>query len=284
MTVSDEPGRVYVVATPIGNLEDLSPRALRVLREVDLIACEDTRRTGKLCSHFDISTSRLSLHAHNEERRIPRLIARLEAGEDVALVSDAGTPLISDPGARLVAAAIGKGIPVVPVPGPSALLAAVVASGLAARPFTFVGFLPRKGRARADWLARLRELPGAIVLFEAPGRVRATLRDLHEELGPREVAVARELTKRYEEIVRGRLGEIALTEPRGEVTLVIGAGEIAARPAELPPAEEAELLEGILAAGRSSRDAARELASRARISKSEAYRRVLAFSRSRASD
>ena len=279
MTVSNPIGCVYIVSTPIGNLEDLSPRALRVLREAALIACEDTRRTGRLCAHFKISTPRMSLHAHNEARRLPNLLDRIEAGADIALVSDAGTPLLSDPGARLVRAAIERGLPVVPIPGPSAILAGLVASGLATRPFTFVGFLPRKGRARADWLARLGTFPGTIVLFEAPGRVRATLGDLFKALGPRQVAVARELTKRFEEVSRGRLGQIDLREPRGEVTLVV-EGEDPVTDKPLTEKDEHALLSRLLDEGHSTRDAARELARRHGISRSDAYRRVLAFTRS----
>ncbi|MFQ5513673.1 MAG: 16S rRNA (cytidine(1402)-2'-O)-methyltransferase [Myxococcota bacterium] len=281
MTVSEPRGRVYVVSTPIGNLEDLSPRALRVLREADLIACEDTRRTGRLCTHFGVSTRRLSLHAHNEERRLPELLRRLAAGAQIALVSDAGTPLLSDPGARLVRAALAEGHEVIPVPGPSAILAALVASGLDLRPFSFVGFLPRKGRARSTWLERLRELPGTLVLFEAPGRVSATLSDLHAALGPRPVVVARELTKRFEQVWRGRLGEPAPIPQRGEFTLVIGGPEAEASldPTSVGSSEEppvAQRAAALLARGFSPRDAARELAEQARIPRSQAYREVLA--------
>jgi 16S rRNA (cytidine1402-2'-O)-methyltransferase len=272
LTVPAGEACVYVVATPIGNLEDLSPRALRVLREAAVIACEDTRRTARLCSRFEIAVPRLSLHEHNEERRIPALLARLAAGESVAVVSDAGTPVVSDPGARFVAAAIEAGFRVVPVPGPSAVLAALVASGFRAGPFTFFGFLPRKGGARARSLEDLRRAPGAVVLFEAPGRVRGTLRDLHAVLGERRVAVARELTKAFEEIVRGRLGALEIPEPRGEVTIVVEAGD-APRP-EVGASADAEI-DRLLRAGRSARDAARELATSLGISRSRAYALVL---------
>jgi 16S rRNA (cytidine1402-2'-O)-methyltransferase len=278
MTLSKPAGCVYVVATPIGNLDDLSPRAVRVLREASVLACEDTRRTARLCARFGIGTPRVSLHAHNEKRRLPELLRRLEAGEAVALVSDAGTPLLSDPGARFVRAALEGGFRVVPIPGPSAILAGLVASGLPTRPFTFVGFLPRKGRARADWLDRLRTLPGSIVLFEAPGRVNDTLRDLYKTLGPRPIAVARELTKRFEEILRGRLGELDLPELRGEVTLVVeGCQAEAARGGrEVLAEEEVDVqIASLLEEGHSTRDAAGELARRLGISRTEAYRRVL---------
>jgi len=219
-------GLIEVIATPIGNLEDLSPRALRALREAQVIACEDTRRTGRLCAHFEIATRRVSLHAYNETRRIPELLAVLEAGGRIALVSDAGTPLLSDPGAQLVRAALDAGHQVSAVPGPSAILAALVVSGLPLRPFTFVGFLPRKGGPRRRWIETLRTLPGSIVLFESPHRVGRTLADLFEALGPRRAVLTRELTKKFEEARRGRLGEIDAKGVRGEVTLVVeGAGD-----------------------------------------------------------
>ena len=218
-------GLLEVVATPIGNLEDLSPRALRALREADAIACEDTRRTGRLCAHFEIATRKISLHAYNELRRIPELLALLEGGGKIALVSDAGTPLLSDPGEKLVRAALEAGHQVSAVPGPSSILAALVVSGLPLRPFTFVGFLPRKGSARRRWLETLRTLPGSIVLFESPYRVGRTLTDLFEALGPRRAALARELTKRFEDVRRGRLGELDATGVRGEVTLVVEGAE-----------------------------------------------------------
>lgn len=279
MTVALEGGRVYVVATPIGNLEDLSPRAQRVLASVDWIACEDTRRTARLCSRFDIRTPRLSLHAHNERRRIPELVARLGAGASLALVSDAGTPLISDPGARLVEAAIEARIPVVPVPGPSAPLAALVASGLPALPFTCIGFLERRGGRRRSQLEALRQAPGTLIVFEAPGRVNATLRDLGRVLGNRRVAVARELTKRYEQIVRGRLQSLEISAERGEFTLVIAPGE----PAPAAPGER-ELKDAIaelLDSGTTPRDAARILADRFGLARSDAYARVQAELRAR---
>jgi 16S rRNA (cytidine1402-2'-O)-methyltransferase len=274
VTVAASPGRLYVVATPIGNLEDLSPRALATLREVALIACEDTRHTARLCTHFGVRTPRLSLHAHNERARVPSLVERLRAGESIALVSDAGSPLLSDPGAELVSAAVAAGIAVVPIPGPSAVTSALVASGLPALPFTFVGFLPRKGAGRREALARLATAPGAVVLFEAPGRVLATLRDLHGALGPRRFALARELTKRFEEIVRGRLGETEPAEPRGEVTLVIAPADVA--PAEAAPVDVEALERELLRSGGRLADAARELARRAGIPRDEAYRRLLA--------
>ncbi len=274
MTVSQHSGSVYVVATPIGNLEDLSPRAERVLREVALIACEDTRHTARLCTHFGIPTRRVSLHAHNEASRVPKLLARLGAGDSIALVSDAGTPLLSDPGERLIAATVEAGFDIVPVPGPSALLGALVASGLSTQAFAFHGFPPRKPRARAELFASLAAFHGTLVFFEAPGRVKQTLDDLHRELGPRRVAIARELTKRHEQMLRGRLGELTLDETRGEVTLVVEGA-----PDRLPEPEAADVearIDALLAQGKSARDVARELAAELGLSRSDAYQRVLA--------
>jgi 16S rRNA (cytidine1402-2'-O)-methyltransferase len=275
VTVPDARAAVYVVATPIGNLEDLSPRAQRVLREASVIACEDTRHTALLCQRYAIATPRVSLHAHNEARRVPELLARLSRGESLALVSDAGTPLVSDPGERLVRAALDAGHAVVPVPGPSALLAALVASGFATSPFAFVGFLPRKGAERARRLSALAAFPGTLVLFEAPNRANATLRDLHQALGPRSVALARELTKRHETVLRGRLGELELHELRGELTIVVdGPSERGSQAPESADVDSA--IDRLLSSGLSARDAARSLAAELGLAKRDAYARVLA--------
>ena len=276
MSLSDVPGRVYVVATPIGNLEDLSPRAVRVLGEVALIACEDTRHTARLCDHYGIGTRRMSLHEHNEAQRIPGLLERLRAGESITLVSDAGTPLVSDPGARLVVAARDAGIEVVPIPGASAVLAALVASGLPTRPFTFLGFPPRKGAARREWLDQAARAPGTLVLFEAANRVGDTLDLLHERLGARRAAVARELTKRYEQVVHGRLGELGVVDERGEVTIVIEGGP-AQSGAAAPDDEVDALIRTQLASGGSARDVAAAVAERSGRRRTEVYARVLAL-------
>jgi 16S rRNA (cytidine1402-2'-O)-methyltransferase len=273
-TIGDARGIVYVVATPIGNLEDLSARAIRVLREVELIACEDTRHTALLCQRFEIPTPRVSLHGHNEARRVPELLERLARGAHIALVSDAGTPLVSDPGERLVRAALDAGAAVVPVPGPSALLAALVASGFSARPFAFAGFLPRRGAERARELAALAAFPGTLVLYEAPNRATATLADLRAALGPRRVALARELTKRHETITRGLLGEVELDDPRGELVIVVEGPGPAAQPAADPGEIDAEIAR-LRAAGHSPRDTARELAAKFDLSRSDAYARVI---------
>jgi 16S rRNA (cytidine1402-2'-O)-methyltransferase len=230
------PGILYVVATPIGNLEDVTFRAIRVLREVAVIAAEDTRRTARLLQHYSISTPTTSLHEHNERARTPSLISRLARGESIALVSDAGTPVVSDPGAVLVAAAHAAGIRVEPVPGPSAALAAVSASGLQAEQVLFVGFPPSRSLARKRWLEKLRDEPRVIVFFEAPHRIRGTLADLLAIFGDRVVAIGRELTKAYEELVVRPISFHLehLTEPKGEFTLVVS-------PADLDPGTQAEL-------------------------------------------
>jgi len=219
-------GRLLVVSTPIGNLEDLSPRARRAFEEADLIACEDTRRTGRLLAHLGIKKPLLSLHEHNELRRLPRLLTALEAGETVALASDAGTPLLSDPGFPLVRAAAAEGIKIEAIPGPSALLAALVSSGLPPYPFTFVGFPPPKQGKRRAFYRRFAALEHTLVVFESPHRIHASLADAVAELGDRDAALGRELTKLHEEILRAPLSEIAdrlgaRQTLRGELVLVI---------------------------------------------------------------
>lgn len=224
----DSAGALYIVSTPIGNLGDMTYRAVEVLRSVALIVAEDTRHSRTLLSHYEIGTPAIAYHEHNEARETPRLVRRMLAGESVALISDAGTPLLSDPGARLVRAAGDAGVNVVPVPGASALLAAVVASGVPADQFTFAGFLPRKGGDREQALSSIRSAIIPTVLYESPNRVADTLDDLiRVGCGDREGALCRELTKRYEEIRRGTLSELrsALGEqPRGEFVIIIGGG------------------------------------------------------------
>jgi 16S rRNA (cytidine1402-2'-O)-methyltransferase len=223
------PGTLFVVATPIGNLEDVTARALRVLREVAVIAAEDTRRTAQLLARYGIETPQTSLHEHNEASKAAAIVARLKRGDDVALVSDAGTPVISDPGERLIAAAVAAGIRVEPVPGPSAILAALAASGLAAGAFTFLGFPPTRSKDRKRWFETLKAAGHTVVFFEAPHRVARTLTDLRQAIGDRPVAVARELTKAHEELVRGPISTVAaaLGHPRGELTIVVDVGYMA---------------------------------------------------------
>ncbi len=226
MTTTTKPGRLLVVGTPIGNLEDLSPRGRRALAEANALFCEDTRVTAKLAARFRLTAPRISCPAPREESRVEELLARLARGETVALVSDAGMPALSDPGARLVEAAAAAGFPVVVVPGPSAPASALAASGLPAVPHTFLGFLPAREGERRRFLESLRERPETLVWFEAPHRVRGSLRAAADVLGPRRAAIARELTKLHEEIARGTLDELAERfgargEVRGEITVVV---------------------------------------------------------------
>ncbi|MDP9322292.1 MAG: 16S rRNA (cytidine(1402)-2'-O)-methyltransferase [Acidobacteriota bacterium] len=270
------PGTLFVVATPIGNLEDVTLRALRVMREVSLIAAEDTRRTARLLQHYSISTRTTSLHEHNERSKTPSLIARLAAGESIALVSDAGTPVVSDPGSHLVAAAHKAGIKVEPVPGPSATLAALSASGLAGHGFIFAGFPPNRAKARQAWLEKLADEPRVLIFYEAPHRIRATLEDMLTALGDRTVALGRELTKIHEQLVvrpiSGHLGE--LKEERGEFTLVVagakGGGTSGQEvPAPQQMAHEFGELTNTAAVGR--RDAIRTLAAKYSISSRDVF-------------
>jgi 16S rRNA (cytidine1402-2'-O)-methyltransferase len=220
-------GCLYLVGTPIGNLEDITLRALRILKEVDQIACEDTRHTQKLLTHYDIHKPLVSYHEHNESTRAPELVAALEQGAKIAVVSDAGMPLVSDPGHRLVTLCLQHHIPVVPVPGPSALLASISASGLPSEEFLFVGFLPARSGERRRALERLRIEDRTIILYEAPHRLAECLADAREVLGNRSACIAREVTKLHEEFRRGKLSELyAFLEEqpaRGEITLLIGA-------------------------------------------------------------
>src|ERR1044072_4640722 len=227
------PGTLYLVATPIGNLADITHRALQVLNDVDLIACEDTRHTHKLLNHYGINTKTISYHEHNEQQRATELIDRLKEGTNIAVVSDAGTPSISDPGFRLVRAAIENDISMVPVPGPSALIAALIAAGLPTDEFFFAGFLPARTNARRARLNELKSVPGTLIFYEAPHRLAATLADACEILGEREAVVARDLTTLHEEIRRGLLSKLAAdytekTDIRGEIVVLIDRNVIAA--------------------------------------------------------
>src|SRR6185369_9398001 len=221
------PGTLYLVATPIGNLADITHRAVQILDDVDLIACEDTRHTHKLLSHYNITTKTISYHEHNEQQRTANLIERLKQGTSIAVVSDAGTPSISDPGFRLVRAAIENEIAVVPVPGPSALISALIAAGLPTDEFFFAGFLPARTSARRARLSELQSVPGTLIFYEAPHRLAETLKDAYEVLGEREAVVARELTKLHEEIKRGTLSKLTTDfaerkqDVRGEIVVLI---------------------------------------------------------------
>lgn len=272
-------GTLHVVATPIGNLEDVSLRALRVLAEADLVFAEDTRRTRILLERHRIAARPLSLHAHNEESRIERALSALAGAGRVALVSDAGTPLVSDPGERLVAAAIAAGHRVEAVPGPSAVLAALAVSGLPAQPFSFLGFLPRRASARRALLAGYRDRPETLVLFESPKRLGKTLAELAEALGERPVCVARELTKVHEEARRGTLSELAqlfAAGTLGEITLVV-AGASAGETATLDDATLDERIRDLCAAGLRPKEIAARLAASTGRPKRDLYARAVAL-------
>jgi 16S rRNA (cytidine1402-2'-O)-methyltransferase len=268
-------GTLYLVATPIGNLEDITHRAVRVLREVDLIACEDTRHTRRLLDHYGITKPVTSYHEHNETARAEELVAKLAEGTNVALVSDAGMPLVSDPGYRVVAAAVGAGIAVVPVPGASAVVTALAASGLPTDSFYFGGFLPPKSGQRARALEAVREQTATLVFYEAPHRILETLEDVEKILGPRHVVVARELTKVHEEFLRGPAGEVRATlasraSIKGEITLLIGK-------AQEPPNDPTSIEDSVAAcerAGMSRMDAIKEVARKRGLSKREVYRQI----------
>lgn len=268
-------GILYIVATPIGNLEDITQRGIRVLAEVDLIACEDTRQTRKLLDRYGIDKPLVSYHQHNELARSADLLLELEAGKKVALVSDAGTPLIADPGYRLVAQAREKGIEVTPIPGPSALVAALSASGLPTDSFSFHGFLPAKKGQRRKLLEQYRSVESTLVFYEAPHRILETLEDIGEILGPRPIVVARELTKVHEEFLRGTAGEIRSSlEKRpvmkGELTLMIGKG--GAAPASDIPVEEE--MEELVRSGTPRMEALKTIARKRGVSKREIYKKL----------
>jgi 16S rRNA (cytidine1402-2'-O)-methyltransferase len=273
---------LYIVATPIGNLEDLTLRALRVLGEVDLIACEDTRHTRKLLTHYHIQTPTLSYHEHNERQRTAEILSKIESGLTVALVSDAGTPLISDPGFSLVSEAIARGIQVVPIPGPSALITALSASGLATENFLFAGFLPAKPGARRTRLAELARLQTTLIIYEAPHRIEQTLADALEVLGDRRCALARELTKLHEEFLRGSLAEVLeklkATTVKGEIVLLVAPPSSEAQSSAIAPSVSiVEELESLMKAeGLEQKAALKQIARRRGLSKSEAYRLMLA--------
>jgi len=270
---------LFIVSTPIGNLGDLSPRAAETLRTVGRILAEDTRRTRVLADHAEARAPLVSLHAHNEAERVQRVLGWLDAGEDLALVSDAGTPLVSDPGARLVRAVAEGGHAVIPIPGPSAVLAALVGSGQAGDRFTFLGFPERKGPARARLLQRVAAADEAVVLFESPQRLVRLLADLAEVCGTsRRVSVARELTKLHEEWVRGTLEEVATYyrqhPPRGEVSLVVGPMEAEATSGVDLEEEARALAQTLLEGGEKASAVAREVARRLALPRNTAYRIV----------
>jgi 16S rRNA (cytidine1402-2'-O)-methyltransferase len=276
-------GCLYLVATPIGNLEDITLRALRILREADLIACEDTRHTHKLLEHYDIRKRTVSYHEHNEQKRAEELAALLEGGAQVALVSDAGMPGISDPGARIVALCVERAIPVVPIPGASAAVVALAASGLPAEAFSFRGFLPSRAgerRAALAGVAALGKGAGTLIFYEAPHRLLETLAAMRDVLGNRRAAVARELTKVHEEFLTGTLDDLLRLfgerPPRGEITLLLAPPEDAA---SLPTAAEeltlAQRVEQLVADGANRKAALKQAARERGLAKRDAYRQML---------
>jgi 16S rRNA (cytidine1402-2'-O)-methyltransferase len=267
---------LYLVATPVGNLEDISLRALRILKEVDLIACEDTRHTAKLLTHYGIRTPSQSYHKFNEESRAQQLVQMLREGKNIALVSDSGTPLVSDPGYELVSSCRREGIQVVPIPGPSAAIAALIASGLPADSFCFSGFLPSKGSLRKRRLEELAGLPVTLILYEAPHRLLSSLEDMAEILGPRRATVARELTKIHEELLHGTLPELlkllqARDRIKGEITLVIERGENTPVAAEYPESLRQHMEEEMRKTGLPRNEALKSVAKQRGITRKEAY-------------
>ncbi len=282
MTATTRRGTLYLVATPIGNLEDITQRALRVLAEVDLIACEDTRRTRVLLDRFQIKTKTISYHEHNEQERAEQLATWMAGGASVAVVSDAGTPGINDPGLRLVRAAIEHQFEVVPIPGASAFVAALIASGLPTDQFFFGGFLPARTHARRARLSEVRQIPATLVFYETPHRIAAALADAREILGEREAAVARELTKMHEEIARGRLTELSTRfsseqAARGEMVLVIDRTVLTSE--ETMGGTEARSIGELVAAfeseGLDARAALKRAARQLGLNRDEAYRRLV---------
>jgi 16S rRNA (cytidine1402-2'-O)-methyltransferase len=282
-TAEPATGCLYLVATPIGNLEDISLRALRVLKEADFIACEDTHQTMKLLAHFDIQKRMVSYHEHNEITRAPEIVIDLEQGAKVALVSDAGTPAISDPGHRLVSLCVRHGIKVVPVPGASAFVAALAASGMPIEEFSFIGFLPSRQTERRKALRALAAEPRTLALYEAPHRLLDTLEDALEILGNRPAVIAREVTKVYEEFLRGHLeqllAEVRKKAPRGEITLLIGPADGEAVHAATPAAAGVPLarrVEEVMKERNVDGKAALKVVARERgLTRREAYKQLL---------
>lgn len=275
------PGTLYLVATPIGNLADITHRALQVLKDVHLIACEDTRHTQKLLQHYGIKTRTVSYHEHNEQQRTTYLIDLLKEGNDVAVVSDAGTPSISDPGYRLVRAAVENEITIVPVPGPSALITALIAAGLPTDEFFFAGFLPARANARRARLLELKSVPGTLIFYEAPHRLGQALSEAYEVLGERDAVVARELTKIHEEIRRGRLSELSRhysdeENTRGEIVVLIDRNVIAEASEPATDSSIATLVDRFENEGMDHRAALKKAARELRLSRAEAYRKLVA--------
>ncbi len=274
--MDEEKGILYLVATPIGNLEDMTPRAVRMLGEADLIAAEDTRHTRQLLNHFDIHVPMISYHEHNKEKQGPVLLTELAAGKNIALVTDAGFPGISDPGELMAKQAIAAGFTVVPVPGANAALTALVASGLASTPFFFGAFLPKSKKNRKDKLEEWKNIPATIVLYEAPHRIVEVLKDILDVWGNRKLAMCRELTKVHEEFFRGTVEEALahLTEngPRGEFVLVIEQGETVK---EEPQGDPLDAVKALIEQGVDKKTALAQVAKEFKVQKRELYNRLV---------
>ena len=270
-------GTLYLCATPIGNLEDLTPRAMRMLKEADIIAAEDTRHTRQLMTHFDLHGHLISYHEHNKEKQGPLLIKRLLEGENIALVSDAGFPGIADPGELLVRQAIEENITVVPVPGANAALSGLVASGLPSATFFFGGFLPKSKKNRRLQLEEWQNIPGTIIFYEAPHRIKAVLQDIAEAWGDRTVVLAREITKMHEEFFRGTissaLAHLAEKEPRGEFVIILGAGQKAE--VLLPQEDPLVKVRMLMAEGIQKKEALAVVAKEYKVPKRELYNKLL---------
>lgn len=276
---SQQTGMLVVCATPIGNLEDITLRVLRALKEADIIAAEDTRHTRKLLQYFDIHKPLVSYHEHNKLSREDELLAKLEQGLTIALVSDAGTPGISDPGYELIVAAIQRNLPVVALPGASAVLTALVVSGLSTRQFAFIGFLPRQGKKRRQELDKLGRMGMTTVVYEAPHRLQSTLLDIQNHLGDVQIAVARELTKKYEQILRGRVSEIiahfAEHEPKGEFVLIIEGQSEQSDSLTCGQDDPLKIISALLAQGKNKKEAIKQTASLLNVPKRDIYRLVV---------
>lgn len=272
------PGRLYVVGTPIGNLEDVTLRALTTLKGADLIACEDTRRTQKLLNHYNIRTRTVSYHEHNELTRAPELVLQMEQGSSIALVSDAGMPVLSDPGFRLVNLAIRHNVEVVPVPGPSAMVAALAVAGLPMNEFIFTGFFPAKRSSRRKALAALAGFEETIVFYEAPHRIAECLRDVQELLGNRDMVIAREVTKLHEQFLRGSVAELRTflkkLPAKGELTVILGPGAAPRQAGTDGKSLHAEIEKLRANQGLNERSALKAIARARGISRSEAYRQL----------
>jgi 16S rRNA (cytidine1402-2'-O)-methyltransferase len=275
-------GKLYVVGTPIGNLEDITLRAIRILKEVDLIACEDTRRTQKLLNAYKIQTRTISYHEHNEMTRAPELVIQMEQGSSIALVTDAGMPVVSDPGFRLVHLAVRHSIPVIPVPGASAFVAALAASGLPVDKFRFLGFLPSKKGERKKALEEFKDATRTLVFYEAPHRLLEMLKDVREILGEREIVIAREVTKVHEQFLRGTIGStlehLKRRPVKGEITVLIGLHAASGSDDDAPPATSIiSQIQAVMAERKVDERAALKIVARARgVPKSEAYRQLQA--------